>query len=149
MTTTNARTEIEVLTREECLRLLAAEEVGRIAVVLGRQPLIMPVNYVLDGETIVLRTDPGTKLATGSLERVAFEVDHIDRERQAGWSVLVQGVGQRSRPRTVASLSGFERWRSRRGPPATRSTGCASCPSSSAVGGLGGQGHLARRPCRR
>ena len=98
MTATNARAEIEILTREECLRLLAAEEVGRIAVVLGRQPLIMPVNYVLERETIVLRTDPGTKLATASLERVAFEVDHIDRERQAGWSVLVQGVGQEITP---------------------------------------------------
>jgi len=98
MTTTNTRKEIEVLTREECLRLLAAEEVGRIAVVLGRQPLIMPVNYVLDDETIVLRSDPGTKLATASFERVAFEVDHVDRERQTGWSVLVQGVGQEITP---------------------------------------------------
>jgi nitroimidazol reductase NimA-like FMN-containing flavoprotein (pyridoxamine 5'-phosphate oxidase superfamily) len=94
MTATNARAEIEVLTREECLRLLAAEEVGRIAVVLGRQPLIMPVNFVLERDTIVLRTDPGTKLATASFERVAFEVDHIDRQRQVGWSVLVQGIGQ-------------------------------------------------------
>jgi nitroimidazol reductase NimA-like FMN-containing flavoprotein (pyridoxamine 5'-phosphate oxidase superfamily) len=98
MTATNARAEIEVLTREECLRLLAAEEVGRIAVVLGRQPLIMPVNYVLERETIVLRTDAGTKLATASFERVAFEVDHIDREQRAGWSVLVQGVGQEITP---------------------------------------------------
>jgi uncharacterized protein len=98
MTPTNARTEVQVLPREECLRLLAAEEVGRIAVVLGRQPLIMPVNFVLEWETIVLRTDPGTKLATASFERVAFEVDHIDRERRAGWSVLVQGVGQEITP---------------------------------------------------
>ena len=94
MTAANARATLEVLTREECLQLLAAEEIGRIAVVLGRQPLIMPVNYVLDAETIVLRTDPGTKLATASFERVAFEVDRIDRDRQSGWSVLVQGVGQ-------------------------------------------------------
>lgn len=98
MTASNARAEIEVLTREECLRLLAAEEVGRIAVVLGHQPLIMPVNYVLEHETIVLRTDPGTKLATASFERVAFEVDYVDRERQIGWSVLVQGIGQEITP---------------------------------------------------
>jgi nitroimidazol reductase NimA-like FMN-containing flavoprotein (pyridoxamine 5'-phosphate oxidase superfamily) len=98
MGATNARAEIEVLPREECLRLLAAEEIGRIAVVLGNQPLIMPVNYVLERETIVLRTDPGTKLATANFERVAFEVDQVDRERQAGWSVLVQGVGQEITP---------------------------------------------------
>ena len=98
MTATNSRSEIEVLTREECLQLLAAEEVGRIAVVLGRQPLVVPVNYVLDGETIVFRSDPGTKLATASLERVAFEIDHVDHDRHNGWSVLVQGVGQEITP---------------------------------------------------
>ena len=58
--------EMRVLTRQECLDLLADQEVGRIAVVLGRRPLIFPVNYVLDGDTIVFRTDPGTKLAAAS-----------------------------------------------------------------------------------
>jgi nitroimidazol reductase NimA-like FMN-containing flavoprotein (pyridoxamine 5'-phosphate oxidase superfamily) len=98
MVATNARSEIEILTREECLRLLATEEVGRLAVVLGRQPLVVPVNYVLDGETIVFRSDAGTKLATASHERVAFEIDHIDHDRRCGWSVLVQGVGQEITP---------------------------------------------------
>jgi nitroimidazol reductase NimA-like FMN-containing flavoprotein (pyridoxamine 5'-phosphate oxidase superfamily) len=98
MATISSGSGIEILTREECLRLLATEEVGRLAVVLGRQPLVVPVNYVLDGETIVFRSDAGTKLATASHERVAFEIDHIDHDRQSGWSVLVQGVGQEITP---------------------------------------------------
>jgi nitroimidazol reductase NimA-like FMN-containing flavoprotein (pyridoxamine 5'-phosphate oxidase superfamily) len=89
-------TEMRVLIRQECLDLLAEQEVGRIAVVLGRQPLIFPVNYVLDGDTIVFRTDPGTKLAAASFELVAFEVDRIDH--RGSWSVLVQGVGHHVTP---------------------------------------------------
>lgn len=85
---------IEEIAADECLRLLDTQKVGRVAVVLGNQPLILPVNYVLDGDTIVFRTDPGTKLYAASLERVAFEVDEIDRQGRMGWSVLVQGVGQ-------------------------------------------------------
>ena len=85
---------IEEIAADECLRLLATQKVGRVGVVLGNQPLILPVNYALDGDTIVFRTDPGTKLFAASLERVAFEVDEIDRQGRMGWSVLVQGVGQ-------------------------------------------------------
>ena len=107
MATTNPG--IEVLAEEECLQLMATQDVGRIAVVLGRQPFIVPVNYVLDGETIVFRTDPGTKLVGASLERVAFEVDHIEPEHKAAWSVHVQGVGQEV---TAAYRELFERVRS-------------------------------------
>ena len=85
---------IQALSWEECLQVLGQEEVGRLAVVLGQQPLIFPVNYALDGEMVVFRTDTGTKLATASLSRVAFEVDQLDRERRTATSVVVQGVGQ-------------------------------------------------------
>jgi nitroimidazol reductase NimA-like FMN-containing flavoprotein (pyridoxamine 5'-phosphate oxidase superfamily) len=82
------------LDHAECLALLESCDVGRLGVVDGGQPLIFPVNYQLDGDTIVFRTDPGTKLDTAPLERVAFEVDGLDPGRREGWSVLVQGVGQ-------------------------------------------------------
>lgn len=35
---------LEVLSEEECLGLLASNEVGRLAVVVDGQPLIFPVN---------------------------------------------------------------------------------------------------------
>jgi nitroimidazol reductase NimA-like FMN-containing flavoprotein (pyridoxamine 5'-phosphate oxidase superfamily) len=98
MDAASAHPTIESLDEPQCLELLATEEVGRIAVVLGRQPLVFPVNYALDGEAIVFRTDPGTTLAAASFARVAFEVDHIDRTTHSAWSVMIQGVGQEITP---------------------------------------------------
>ena len=55
-------------------------------------PVVFPVNYVLDGHSILLRTAPGTALAAARDEVVvAFEVDDIDERQQSGWSVLVTG----------------------------------------------------------
>jgi nitroimidazol reductase NimA-like FMN-containing flavoprotein (pyridoxamine 5'-phosphate oxidase superfamily) len=82
------------LSKDECLELLADRQVGRVAVVAEGQPMILPVNYVLDGDLIVFRTDPGTKLDHGSLDRVAFEVDEIDLAHHEGWSVVVAGTGR-------------------------------------------------------
>jgi nitroimidazol reductase NimA-like FMN-containing flavoprotein (pyridoxamine 5'-phosphate oxidase superfamily) len=88
---------VEELSAEECLRLLGTQQVGRLGVVVGGQPLVLPVNYVLDDDTIVFRSDPGTKLDAASLQRVAFEVDQLQPRARVGWSVLVQGVGQEVR----------------------------------------------------
>lgn len=85
---------LEELSLEESLELLASEQVGRLGVVVDGQPVIFPVNYVLDGQLVVFRNDPGTKLTHASLDRVCFEVDRIDPERHEGWSVVVQGIGR-------------------------------------------------------
>lgn len=89
------RTGLEVLAQDECLRLLNKQGVGRVAVVAGGRPMIFPVNYVVDGRTIVFRTDEGTKLdGVTSGFNVAFEIDGIDAMYHSGWSVLVTGVGR-------------------------------------------------------
>jgi len=85
---------LEEIPEEECLALLAGKCVGRLVVVQEESPIAFPVNYVLDGRTVAVRTDPGTKLDWGALGRVAFEVDHIDEIERQGWSVIVQGVGR-------------------------------------------------------
>jgi nitroimidazol reductase NimA-like FMN-containing flavoprotein (pyridoxamine 5'-phosphate oxidase superfamily) len=77
---------------EECWRLLATQQVGRLAVIVGHYPLVFPVNYALDDRIIVFRTAPGTKLHAIEHSNVTFEVDEIDMVRRAGWSVLVRGV---------------------------------------------------------
>jgi nitroimidazol reductase NimA-like FMN-containing flavoprotein (pyridoxamine 5'-phosphate oxidase superfamily) len=89
--TIDARTGLEVLDHDACIRLLAADEVGRLALVDGGAPVVFPVNYVLDGEAIVFRTAPGTKLALGPRGPVAFEVDAFDRTARTGWSVVATG----------------------------------------------------------
>lgn len=86
------RTGLERLTREECLERLGSQQVGRLAVVSSARPLIFPVNYALDGESVVFRTAAGTKFDAAVREMaVAFEIDEFDAEHHEGWSVLVTG----------------------------------------------------------
>ena len=93
---------MDELTREECLRLLAARPIGRLAVITADGlPMIVPVNYVLDGETVLFRTDVGTKVDGLRRHPVAFEVDDIDASERTGWSVLVQGIAHEVAPEEV------------------------------------------------
>jgi nitroimidazol reductase NimA-like FMN-containing flavoprotein (pyridoxamine 5'-phosphate oxidase superfamily) len=54
---------------------------------------MMPVNYVVEDDTIAFRTAPGEKCDSIPTRRVAFEVDGTERWSRSGWSVLVQGFG--------------------------------------------------------
>jgi uncharacterized protein len=78
----------------ECLRLLASEEVGRLAVVVAGRPLVFPLNYALDGDAVVFRTAPGTKLSAIPRSLVAFEVDGRTAASGRAWSVVVEGLAQ-------------------------------------------------------
>jgi nitroimidazol reductase NimA-like FMN-containing flavoprotein (pyridoxamine 5'-phosphate oxidase superfamily) len=81
-----------VLDRVECDRLLAAGSVGRIAFTDSALPQIIPVNYVMDGHSIVFRTAATGRLAACCREAVvAFEVDDVDSDVRTGSSVLVVG----------------------------------------------------------
>ena len=86
-----ANSGIELIDRDECLTLLAGDEIGRLAIIDAGRPLIFPVNYGLDGEDIVVRTAPGTKLEQGPRSPACFEIDGFDRPSRAGWSVVVTG----------------------------------------------------------
>jgi uncharacterized protein len=90
----DSRTGIQVIDRDECLQLLADQQVGRLAVVQAGRPHILPVNYVLDGEGVVFRTAAGTKLEATTRAPVAFEVDAIEPGTRSGWSVVVHGLAQ-------------------------------------------------------
>jgi nitroimidazol reductase NimA-like FMN-containing flavoprotein (pyridoxamine 5'-phosphate oxidase superfamily) len=88
-------TTFEVLTEAECRRLLAEQEVGRVAFMGGDGfPVVLPVNFVIDGDVVAIRSDLGAKTDQIPLHRVAFEVDGVERWNQSGWSVLIQGYGQ-------------------------------------------------------
>jgi nitroimidazol reductase NimA-like FMN-containing flavoprotein (pyridoxamine 5'-phosphate oxidase superfamily) len=92
------------LDRAECLRLLGEHCVGRIAVVdRDDLPFVVPVNYVVECDTILFRTHSGTKLDGLRRRPVAFQVDSIDERRRTGWSVLVQGVAHEASPHDVAA----------------------------------------------
>jgi uncharacterized protein len=86
--------QLQELSAEECYRLLATHEIGRLGVNAGHYPLIFPVNYALDRDVVVVRTHPGTMLAAAGHANVTFEVDDIDRRTRSGWSVLVRGLAE-------------------------------------------------------
>jgi nitroimidazol reductase NimA-like FMN-containing flavoprotein (pyridoxamine 5'-phosphate oxidase superfamily) len=91
----STRTKFEVLNEAECRRLLAEQEVGRVAFTgTDGFPVVLPVNYVVDGDVIAFRTESGAKADRLPLHRVSFEVDGFERWNESGWSVLVQGYGQ-------------------------------------------------------
>jgi uncharacterized protein len=86
--------DLQILSSEDCYRLLATQQIGRLGVNAEHYPLIFPVNYALDHNIIVLRMDPGTKLTAANHANVTFEVDEIDHRNRTGWSVLVRGLAE-------------------------------------------------------
>lgn len=84
----------EKIMYRECLELLAGQTIGRIAVVADGRIGIFPVNYGLDGDGIVFRTNAGTKTRGALAGEVAFEVDSIDPTERTGWSVVVHGSAE-------------------------------------------------------
>lgn len=86
--------ESRVLDPAECVRLLRAGVVGRVALSTPDGPHIVPVNYAVFEDTIVTRTSAYSILGTyGRNAMLAFEVDHVDYERHVGWSVVARGRG--------------------------------------------------------
>ncbi len=96
------------LPRDECMALLREHSVGRVAYTDHALPAITPVNYAMDGDTVVFRTAAGTRLAEGTRDAVvAFEVDEFDTVVREGWSVVVVGVASQI-TRTSDSLRAIE-----------------------------------------
>ncbi|HTK16443.1 MAG TPA: pyridoxamine 5'-phosphate oxidase family protein [Acidimicrobiia bacterium] len=89
------RTGLEILDRDECIALLAHQPIGRVAIVtMDGRPLVFPVNFVLDGDAVVFRSDAGTKLNGARRGQIAFECDGVDRTYHTGWSVLATGQAE-------------------------------------------------------
>ena len=83
---------LEILEREECLRLAATGSIGRVVFTEQALPAITPVSFALKDDSIYLKASEGSKLANatnGSV--VAFEVDEFDPEFRRGWSVVFVG----------------------------------------------------------
>jgi uncharacterized protein len=89
------RNGLEVMFRDECLRLLAMGTIGRIGMSSEALPTVLPVNYHFDGERIVVVTSAGSKLDAALRNAVvAFEVDDFDPIDHTGWSVVAIGVAR-------------------------------------------------------
>ena len=84
---------LEILKFEECFDLLRSTPVGRLGFVDHGEPVILPVNYAVDGRSVVFRTAHGSNLSSAMLQRpVCLEVDEWDANDHTGWSVLIRGI---------------------------------------------------------
>lgn len=81
------------LTPDECRLLMGSVAIGRVAFVVNGPPLVLPVNFTLMGNDILIQTAGGSPLAevARSGRLVSFEVDDIDEPYRLGWSVLCHG----------------------------------------------------------
>lgn len=105
---------LAILPAAECLRRLKTAPLGRLAFVEQGEQVILPVNHSMDGDSVVFRTAPGSKLNAADNELpVAFEIDGYDEGRRSGWSVVVRGtatiVDDQEDVRRLNSL-GVEPW---------------------------------------
>lgn len=81
------------LDADECRRLLRSGVVGRVGWQSSEGPMVLPVNYAIENDTIMFRTREDGRLAElDDGTPVAFEVDEFDADAENGWSVLVQGT---------------------------------------------------------
>lgn len=85
---------IKTLSPDECFLLLESRDLGRIAFSIEGQPEVFPINYAMEGQIVVFRTAPGTKLDHVPEVRLAFEVDDWDPKLGIGWSVVVKGLAE-------------------------------------------------------
>jgi len=103
-------TAIDALPEAECLALIKTMSVGRVAYSDRALPVVVPVNFAVDGRDIVIRTARRSRLAGAARGTViAFEVDDIDVPRRSGWSVVMTGrIELVDDPAEIAGLEKLE-----------------------------------------
>ena len=83
------------LTRAECETLLRSGVVGRLALSTPGGPHVIPINYSVVDDAIIVRTSPYSLLGTyGRDSTLAFEIDEFDHDYLRGWSVVARGRGE-------------------------------------------------------
>jgi nitroimidazol reductase NimA-like FMN-containing flavoprotein (pyridoxamine 5'-phosphate oxidase superfamily) len=78
------------LDQEECWAALRADEFARLAYHLGDELDLVPLNYAVDGDTLLFRTAEGSKLLGIVMNPdVVLEIDTYDED--SAQSVVVHG----------------------------------------------------------
>jgi nitroimidazol reductase NimA-like FMN-containing flavoprotein (pyridoxamine 5'-phosphate oxidase superfamily) len=89
------RAGLEILHLGDCFLLLKSVPVGRIGFIEGGEMVILPVNFLVDGQDVAFRTGAGSKLSAVEAGRyVKFEADSYDAATATGWSVVVTGLAE-------------------------------------------------------
>lgn len=87
------------LDEAEALRLLGTVSIGRLAFTRKALPAIRPVNHLVDGGVVVIRSHDGAAVVPAPLPQavVAYQADQLDPVARTGWSVIVTGIARRLR----------------------------------------------------
>ena len=105
-------TDPQVLAPAECLRLLAGERLGRVAITVNALPVILPVRFALDRDEILFRAAVGGLLAQATRQAVvAFEADGSE-PGLGSWSVLATGMARHLAEGDGRALSVLPPWSS-------------------------------------
>jgi len=83
---------LDPMRREECITLIDARDVGRIAYNRADELVVIPVNYCHLNGLIIFRTAADSAVAQFDLAPITFEIDFTDEALHDGWSVLVHGM---------------------------------------------------------
>jgi uncharacterized protein len=90
-----ATRRVEQLSLEQCRGLLETVAIGRVVFTHGGLPQVLPVAFVVDDDSIMVRTAAGSRLAGAADDGVlAFQADSIQNTTRTGWSVVVTGHAQ-------------------------------------------------------
>ncbi len=82
-----------VLSDAESWEFLRSQEFGRLAFHVGDEVHIAPINYAVDGQTLLFRSAEGSKLLAVVINPdVAFEIDTYDQHTAR--SVVVRGTAR-------------------------------------------------------
>jgi hypothetical protein len=85
--------EIHELDEANCRSCLAAAPMGRLGLTDAALPRILPVNFLLRQDDVVIGSRDNRTLARAIRgDVVAFEVDHYDPATGEGWGVDVIGT---------------------------------------------------------
>ena len=91
---------------DECLDLLGTTTIARVAVTTPDGPHIVPVNYSLFEDSVIVRTSSYSLLGTYARDAiVALEIDAFDPATRSGWSVVLRGrCTVETDPRTIREI---------------------------------------------
>ena len=97
---------------EQTWKLVEGAKHGRLVVTVAGEPDIFPVNYVVSGRKLFLRTAPGNKLAELTINsKVLFETDGVLSDE--AWSVVLRGTARvldKSADIAAAEALGLKSW---------------------------------------
>lgn len=77
------------LTQEQCRELVEQSSIAHLAVISEGEPYVTPISYVIVGDALCIRTEPGRRIrALKENPRVCVEVSHYD-DATGDWESVV------------------------------------------------------------